>query len=512
MNRRRIASLVALVSLGGCNAVLGIEDAQQRGADAGSAGASSGAGGAGAGGNGGTAAMGGRSGAGGDAGAGGEAPVEPCKAGEEPDQAAGVFVDPRVGDDANEGSMLRPLQTLTRAATEAVARGFAKIYLAPGSYQEALTLQVSDGATPGVVSAPAGTSLSFEGGWQLDGARWRRDCADDAREKTAIASPSATGVSIQGAFKAVEFHHLSIATTTAVASAAEGQAGESCFGVRASGEGLGLRFSNVEVDACPGGKGGPVAAAVAPPPVACVQTGANCSNGMPGLDAGPGGASAGSFGAEGYVAGNGSPAVPGTPGAAGTIGPGNPNPITCLNPSYCSGGCDTSFDTYFPHGRCGCGGPGGLGGLGGPGGGASVALFVHGPGVSVDLRYTTLRARDGGDGSPGGEGSLGGTGAPGAPFPGVPSCPTICDENCSQADFINVPPQAAGGPGGKGGKGGKGGGGSGGPSFGVVSTGEVAVSRTESVLSFGRPGQGADGAPAGEAGGERQIGPLPIAP
>jgi hypothetical protein len=509
VSKRLTASVVALVSLWGCNSLLGIDGADRL--DEGGAGSA----GSGAGGGAGSGGVGGRSGGGsgvggsGVGGSGGEAPAAPCVAGEEP--GAGVFVDPRVGDDANEGSMLRPFQTLTQAANAAVAGGVDKVYLAPGSYQEALALRVGDEPTDGAVTAPEGTALSFEGGWKLDGARWERDCAPDAREKTVIASPSFTGVSIRGAFGPLGFRNLSIATATAAPAAVEGKPGESCYGVNAAGEGLRLRFDNVEIDACPGGKGGDAPPAQTPPPApaTCTKTGDECADGAPGANATSPGLPArpGAFGVEGFGVGIGDPGKQGSSGANGARGPGEFGPVSCtFNDTDC---CGTT--TQVPHGRCGCGGPPGPGGPGGPGGGASVALFVSGEGASADLTFTTLRARQGGDGGLGGVGGPGGEGAPGAGYEGFFEC---CPANaCNTTNCITSPPspcpglpaQAPGGKGGPGGAGTRGGGGSGGPSFGFVGVGNVTLTRSDSAVSFGPPGQGAQGAPSGEAAAETTV-------
>ncbi len=501
---KSLALALTLVALPwGCNRVLGIDDdVRQAGPGAGAAGAAGAAPAGGAGSAGGDAgAAGGGAGAAAGSGQAGAAPVAPCRADETPGE--GVFVDARAGDDGNDGSTLRPFRTLTRAAGEAVTKGLARVYLAPGSYPEALALRAGAEQTPGTVSAPAGTSLSFEGGWQLDGARWKRDCAPDARAKTALASPSTTGVSIRGAFGTLAFRTLSIATAAAAPAAAAGQPGVSCFGINAAGEGLRLRLENVEVDACPGGKGRAVAAAPPAAPAACIQSGAACSNGAPGPDAATPGLPArlGAFGTEGFAPGVGDPGATGATGEAGARGPGELGPLSCsYNDTDCCG-----FETHSPHGKCGCGGPGGPGGPGGLGGGASVALFVRGPGAEVDLAFATLRARAGGDGAPGGEGGEGGLGAQGAPFAAVAQCCVSCEAGCNLVGCGSLPAQPAGSPGGKGGKGSRGGGGTGGPSFALVSVGGVALARDQSVLSFGLPGASPQGAPAAEAGEQATV-------
>ncbi|HEU4539055.1 MAG TPA: hypothetical protein VFS00_33270, partial [Polyangiaceae bacterium] len=350
--------------------------------------------------------------------------------------------------------------------------------------------------------------LSFDGGWTIEGTRWRRDCSPDARENTVLASPTTTGVSVRGAFGPIAFRNLSIATVAAAPPAVDGQPGASCYGLNASGAGLRLRLQNVELDACPGGEGGAVPVPTPPETFQCVETGAKCASGQPGADASGGGAPGerGTFGDEGFVHGDGAQGARGEPGAAGTAGPGQGEPLTCFVGG--SGACCDAL-TQVPQGRCGCGGVAGFGGPGGRGGGASVALFVRGPNASVELAFATLRARDGGRGSPGAEGSPGSLGAPGAGYPGLAGCCAGCDGQCFLQACGDLPAQPAGGQGGKGGKGGKGGGGSGGPSFAFVGVG-AELERSESVLSFGRPGAGAEGAVAGDAGAQARVsGPAP---
>ncbi|HEU4532957.1 MAG TPA: hypothetical protein VFS00_02520, partial [Polyangiaceae bacterium] len=384
-------------------------------------------------GSGGTGATSGGAGGGGGQGSGGEAPAAPCEASEAPDEKAGVFVDPRLGDDANEGTIVRPFQTVERAANEAAARGVSKIYLAPGSYQEALSLRVAAEQAPGAVSAPEGTAFSFEGGWTIAGTRWQRDCAPDARENTVLASPSTTGVSIRGAFGPIAFRNLSIATVTAAPPAVENEPGVSCYGVNASGAALRLRFENVEIDACPGGPGGPVTAVTPPPdPPTCgfLSDPAQCADASPGADATGAGAPApaGAFTDEGYAAGIGEAGPPGEQGKAGVVGPGVAAPRVCsTSDSLC---CITT--TERQQGRCGCGGYGGPGGLGGRGGGASIAIFLRGPNASLDLAFATLRARDGGAGEVGKDGEPGFNGGLGAAyggFGGFGCCDPVPDPN-----------------------------------------------------------------------------------
>lgn len=503
--RRLTAAFALLIVPLGCNTLLGIDDATRQDANATAGSAGSGAAGAAGGPAAGTGGQGASAGAAGSNGNGngssGEAPAPPCDESEAPGE--GVFVDPRVGDDENDGTMIRPYRTLARATTEAVARSLETLYLAPGSYQEALALRAGAESAPGEVAAPEGTRLSFDGGWAFEGARWRRDCSTDAREKTVLASTSTTGVSLRGPFGPVAFHNLSIVTAAAPPPVADGQPGANCYGVNASGAGLRLRLHNVEIDACPGGDGGAALPVSPPPPFSCVETGDKCSNGAPGADAQALGAPAdvGSFDSEGFLNGDGALGEVGEPGATGTIGPGQAGPLVCFfSDSLC---CDVT--TQIPHGRCGCGGLAGFGGPGGRGGGASIALFVRGPNATVDLAFATLRAHDGGDGAPGGEGSLGGPGVPGAAYQGLADCCAGCDGQCFLQGCGSLPAQPAGGPGGPGGKGSKGGGGSGGPSFALVRVGDVELTQAETVLSFGRPGDGVEGAPAGEAGEQTSV-------
>ena len=86
------------------------------------------------GGGGGTAGNAGAAGTAGTAGTGGSGPCS-----ELPDEATGVFVS-TTGSDQAAGTKDKPLATVGKALTAAVAGNKARVYVGPGVYDEALMM------------------------------------------------------------------------------------------------------------------------------------------------------------------------------------------------------------------------------------------------------------------------------------------------------------------------------------------------------------------------------------
>lgn len=468
-------------------------------------------------------------GAGGERGEGGEggaAPSAPCDASEVPTE--GVFVDarPERGDDTHPGSQFSPLRTIGRAVAVAVEQGQSAIFLAPGTYSEALDVRAEAGPLPGAVSVPEGTSFQLQGGWQFDGARWERDCDPTAREKTVIASTTARGLALQGRLGTIALRTLSVVAGPAPST--PDVPGDSSYGLFASGDGLRVRLEDAIVQASSGARGGEASPGVTGVGVVSCDVYA-CGSGASGTNASANSpAGAGLFATQGFVPGDGGEGEPGGAASPGTLGSGQ-----LENCGKCVPFCDFQPFTVQAQGSCGCPGASGGGGRRGRGGGASIALFAAGQNAEVTLAYTTLRALDGGNGSPGGEGGEGANGGIGAVFAGANCCLTCTqvggsllaeaisskttttqnDNNseinaCICSETQTLPAQPAGGPGGRGGHGGKGGGGSGGPSFALLRTSGVTFKQDQSVLSFGHAGLGAPGASDGEAGSSKELAPF----
>src|SRR5262249_50079091 len=123
-----------------------------------------------------------------------------------------------------------------------------------------------------------------------------------------------------------------------------------------------------------------------------------------------------------------------------------------------------------------------------------------------------LVAKNGGNGSAGTPGETGlapTAGAPGANVWCTGHCKSVntggLNCQCQQPDGTNLQGGAAGSAGGHGGAGKKGGGGSGGATFAAVTIGGASVTLESGQQSYGQPGMGADGAPAGDSGNKLTV-------
>lgn len=429
-------------------------------------------------------------------------PALPCDADETKED--GIHVSPDGSDETGNGTPLLPYKTIRAAMTAATAAFKTSIFVAEGTYPEAL---VFDATRQGFI---------VKGGWLRSGDTWRRDCEAGFRTRTVIASPSNVGVRVTGVTKPTGLDALTIATK-AVAATTDDVSGESCIGVLVVGDGSVFRLSRAKVVAGAGGAGGK--ALTPPTPGASPCNGvSDCSSSAPAI----GGAgttppptmeqgkflSAAFKPADGSGGGSGGKGGHGTPGGAGAA-------MTCATPGIgqCQSGGDqcvhgASAAGNAPSGKCGCGGLPGSGGGPGRGGGASVALLVSGAGAIVSVENTALLSSKGGDGSPGG-----GAGAGGAPTAGSPGANASCPQDngpsttpgpacgCVGKNDKSFTGGPKGGDGSPGGNGGAGSGGAGGDSiaFVTVGTARVIVDGAAGQLQHGAPGHGAGGAMNGRA-------------
>jgi len=428
-------------------------------------------------------------------------PALPCDPAEVPRE--GVFVSPDGNDTSGDGSRLLPLRTITAGLTTAAAAQLENVYVAQGTYAEALSFDASR------------QGVNVLGGWIRTGDTWKRDCETGFRSRTLVASPTNVGVRVDGATKPTALDALTIATRATCASKPD-TGGESCYGVFITGNGTVIRLSRVKVLAGAGGAGG---AAITPGP-----GGTSTCNGLSDCSLAPRpgtpGAAASASGDQGTLAASGFVPVDGLRGQSGGRGDngtrGNVGAtMTCATPgvgqcqsggNQCIGGALLAGNA--PSGTCGCGGLGGAGGGPGRGGGASVALYVAGAGAVVGLDDCALVASKGGDGSPG---SAGGEGGP--PSAGVNGTPASCPQDngpssapgpdCGCVGMMDksFAGGAKGSDGARGGKGGDGSGGAGGDSIPLVilAGARVVASGEHGQRQAGAPGRGAAGSPDGRS-------------
>lgn len=452
-----------------------------------------------------------------NAGAGATPPIanfndETCDPSATPDVEHGVFVDVTAGDDVlGIGSPSAPLKTIDQAVALATALGKASIYLAEGTYDEAVTL-------------PEASAIYVEGSWK-PGAVWHRNCEVGARSGTVLSGPF-VALGVDGGLRSLTVRAQGSPTNIAL-RAAKGR-----FFVRDA-----RLEAGAAADGSPGANG-----PNGNPPLAGAPVCSSGANGASGAI--PPATVNGRFLTDGsFTAGNGANGGSGVNGANGTSGtptqckqggcypegyacnPHACNPYSCYphdcNPHSCGffQTCyDTCYDTCYNTcydtcysctyaagttgtltGTCGLGGGGGGGGRAGGGGGASVALSVA-TGVTVSVFQSELVSGNGGKGAPAG---LGGAGAQGTV--GLSSSATCDTGSCGAApacgDVTTTVVAPAGGKGGTGGQGANGTPGAGGPSYAVVRVGTAVVNLSaDTSLTFGSAGVGAPGAPDGAAG------------
>jgi hypothetical protein len=471
------------------------------GASAGRAGGAGRAGSAGTGGSGGRSGTGGATGTGGTTGNGGSANDAGDTCNPEATPGTGVFVSPSGSDTAGDGTIEAPLATIARGLDVAADTDQSTIYLDQGTYPEPVRFSARH------------AGIFIEGGWSNRAAAWTRDCSPEARRNTIIRSPTAVGVQVDELAERSGLRSLSVATKTAGTSAPN-KAGESLYGIHVTGANTLFSLEDVAIETGRAGSGGAATAVVPGPKATCTDLLTQCGDASTGVSGANGDdAPAGSFDANGYVAGDGQPGTPGGAGKNGGVGaPGQS--AACYLEEGCR--CDTastncaasgtSGTKMAGRGACGCGGDGGNAGSAGRGGGASIGVYASGSGVIVSVTSSAITAGDGGAGSQGGAGLPGSDGRPGTKGADV-RCPVECVkggsscqyDGCTQA-VANLTGGNAGSAGGNGASGGRGGGGAGGPSHALVHVEGASIIVSRSSLGFGAPGAGAGSAPSGSAG------------
>jgi hypothetical protein len=465
--------------------------------------------------------------------------------------AAGLFVDPVSGDNANPGTRERPLKTI-RAALELLrgdaGAGITSLYLAQGSYDEdqlVLDRPVSlYGAYGGVAhnwkrrteytSFLDGGTVGFTVSGLKGDAGVRMEWLTMASANASTAGAPSIAMRVLNT-QDLLLHHANLMAGQGAAGAqgARGDAGPDGpdggpgtagnGATTGSGGGATPHFCGAEnhsggpgrsgakfTAGSTGGLGQPLTdggtdggiggAAGTPIPQGQIyyceagpgQDGTSGSSGSPG-DAGPGGGGIGELRDGTWVAtpqGRGGMGTPGTAGAGGGGGGSG---------GACPEGEGTGTNQTAGGGGSGAGGGGGCGGLegqGGGAGGASIALLLMDS--TVRLGEVALSTRGGGQGGAGGQGGTGGLGGVGGPGGGGGSIFTgslYMTKNYTSFGGDG----GTGGNGGNGGPGGAGGGGAGGPSVGIWcwdgGVAPFAASHVTSDLGPGGTGGASQGSP-----------------
>jgi hypothetical protein len=423
----------------------------------------------------------------------GDAPVDVgnidgCSA-QMPDYAHGVFVS-LGGQPSACGSPSVPCTSIQTAITLAAANGKAWVYVDSGTYVEQLTLP--------------GAGITVQGGWTDLGGNWSRQCASNRASSVVVQAPNADSATVLASYTgSASLDTLTIQSKPQNAVAA----GETIYGVFATGASTTLTLGDVDVNVVQGGDGttgpgggqGQAGATTGCNPPA---TGSMGGNGTPG----PGGTT--SYDLQGFHRGDGQAGGSGIDGGNGTAAT---NPPSCVNQCStcncdvpCEGGvmpycCDTvNKQVCGAAGLAGCGGKGGGGGQGGVGGGASIGVLAWDATVTIDTgNYTT---GNGGTGGNGGAGAGGGAGASAPGFTTQMVMFTGCHDVMNNCIFLNgdVISGSGGGMGGSGGAGSGGGGGAGGDSYCYYSGGAAKVNASGWSCMPGLAGKG------GNQGGSNQ--------
>ena len=406
------------------------------------------------------------------------------------DESVGVFVSP-TGNDNNDGTKAKPVQTLTGALTK--LGGKPRIYVCEGAYTDSATISVGvsvygalkcdwtvGGAKPKITGSKPDYVVKVDNVSSAvmltDVELYGKDGTTNGGESSiALFVNASTDVKLarvhleagigskgaDGTLSPLAFPDAG-ALTGQNANAATGGVATSvnCSGGGSSVGGKGGNangFINGESGqpALGGGDGG-IGGNINGP----------CQMGIDGVsnkasDAGVG-ASSGSLMAAGWLPNNGTGGTPGQPGQGGGGGGGRDNG------SQQGGG-----------GGGGAGGCGGAAGGGGKGGGASIALAsLSSTIVMTNCTLATKAAGNGGNGVGGQSGQ-----APGGLF-GLP-----------------VAPGCTGGSGGAGGAGGAGGGGAGGVSVGVLYKGTKPTYGNDTMITPGSKGTGGTSPAGGPSNG-----------
>jgi hypothetical protein len=409
-----------------------------------------------------------------------------------PDDSAGVFVAPS-GSDVVEGGSCgltrsSPCKTIGAGLSSAsTAAGRSIVYVAAGTYTEKVTLA---------------NGITVQGGWHVGGdggTDWTYDCTSPASQVT-IQAPTTSDTTV------VANAGSSTLTSVTVLSKTPASAGQSLYGIFASGSTTSLTLDGVVIRVATGGDGatGTTGATGSSPASTC-----SIGDGVSATGSGTAGgaATAGGFASVGWVPHAGGTGAGGTAGHNGTAGgTGAVTPYPSCTPVALNCVPATAICDAGP-GTPGCAGGGGAGGSGGAGGGCSIALYAFG--ASVTINGGSLTAGSGGKGGPGGGGGNGASGSAGLPGATVTcissACGTPIPAICQPVAFGNnyADGGAPGGTGGSGSKGGPGGGGAGGDSYAVVTAGGGTVAFSGSPgLSHGTAGTGSGGGAAGAQGAQ----------
>lgn len=396
------------------------------------------------------------------------------------DPSAAIFVAGSGNDGPACGTPSNPCLTIQTGLDRASADGLAVVDVQQGSYAESISLR------PGV---------TVVGGWR---ASWVKDTMAGA-DALVVLQPTVQSATVV----ATQLSESARLCTLTVLSKSQAAAGESLYGVFATGPGAALQLDDVVIVVGSGGNGqagdGGASAGNA--------SSAGCSpadggSAVPTGDAGAP-ATAGTFTSQGYAPASGSTGYPGFSGNAG-VAAGAPPCVTCYG--GCSALCGGTGATTEcgQKGASGCGGLPGLPGAGGGGGGSSVGVFAWQ--TSVIITGGQITTGNGGSGALGGGGSAGGAGAQGVTGAPGASCTVGCS-SCGLACCSSVAGQPAGGapggPGGSGSAGGNGGGGAGGSSCATAAGGDAGtVLTTSTAVMTGDAGQGAGGAASGTSSTE----------
>ncbi len=456
-----------------------------------------------------------------------------------------VYVSVSKGDDAGDGTRLKPLKTLARAVMVA------------GSGTKKRPVCVSAEKYTESVELPSGVSL-YGGFDQADAAfpfrRSRKHGTTDIA--TTIVAPTTGPLAGDGVLIRELREDMHVANLTLEVKIPEAQDGKSVHGVRVVSSSGGRLFVRNNVFLLgPGNQGVRGTTDAAPPttPAATGNTGAggcsSCSSAQPGA-ASPSCTAPGGRGGNGGV-GSDSSGAAGAPGTGGAAGGGGGSGSACISSSGGSAGLTgASAGTGAPPasggdggepvgtivnglyvsspgkpglpggngggggggggggasargwpicigdgggggGSGGCGGAGGPRGAGGGAGGSSIGVLVGGGAATVENNVFTL-----GKGGTGGAGGLGGVGQPGG------------GGGAGGSGASSAAGGGRGGSGGAGGSGSGGGGGSGGHSARIARASTATLVESGNTGTLGAPGPagagggGGAGAPAGKNGAD----------
>ena len=337
-----------------------------------------------------------------------------CASGVAASPSLGVFVDAVNGNDiSGSGLPSSPFQTITKAVNAAISTGTSFVYVAPGTYNESVT----------IFNSSAG--LTVQGGWTTSGATWCSDPSSNARS-SAIILGGTTAVTVQDVTQPSGLSRLTVATQAEAPPAEQGAPGASLIGVLVVGNGSVFSFDDVAITSGNAGAGGAASAGAPAVGTLSCNGATDCSDGAAGAQ-GPAGAGAltqGFFNVTGFTPAGGQAGHAGGPGDNGVPGavpaPSLLQTAGCASYGDCNVACTASPDASAPtpitggSGTCGCAGLGGGPGTAGFGGGASVALIISGSDASVAITGSTLVSNSGGAGTAGGAGGTGSAGSFGA--------------------------------------------------------------------------------------------------